>query len=165
MIPKALQKYLDKLELKPAALSHRTVYTAYDLAKTTKLKLQDIAKSMLIKVEPPFGDKKHKYLIAVVPASHQMDFKKLAKVLKVKKVSMAAESVMAKLYKVKPGAMTPFGPFHKKTPVIIDKALLKSKKIIARGGSFTESLVMSGKEFLKSTEGVVASFAQKAKKK
>ena len=164
MIPKKLQKYLEKIEVRPDAIVHRTVYTAYDLAKTTKVKLDSIAKTMLIKVEPVI-EKKHKYVIAVLPASHGVDFKKLAKVLKVKKVSLAAENVMSKLYKIKPGALTAFGPHHKGTLVIIDKALLKSKKIIARSGSFTDSLIMSAKDFSKASAGAVGSFAKKLKLK
>ena len=165
MIPKALQKYFENIKVKPQGIVHKTVFTAYDLAKTTKTKLETIAKTMLLKVEPPYGESKSKYIIAVLPASHNVDFKKLAKSLGVKKVAIAAEQAMVKLVKVKPGAMTAFGPYHKKTPVIIDKALLKSKKIIARGGSFTESVLMSARDFLKATEGAVATFAKKVRAK
>ncbi len=164
MIPKAVQKYLDKLGIMPEAVAHRTVFTAYDLAQTTGSKLEGIAKTILVKVEPHFGEKKSKYVIAVLPASHQMDFSKLKKFLKVKKVSIPKEEIMSKVYKVKVGALTAFGPIHKDTPVIIDKALLKSKKIMARSGSFTESLFMKGKDFLKATEGELAVFAKKVKK-
>ncbi len=164
MIPKPLQKYLTKLDVQADAVVHKTVYTAYDLAKTTKLKLESISKTILLKVEPHYGELKSKYVIAVLPASHQLDLKKLKKLLKVKKVSIPKEQVMAKLYKVKMGALTAFGPLHKQTPVIIDKALLKSKKILARSGSFTASLLMKGKDFVKASEGKVMIFAKKVKK-
>src|SRR5690242_5508459 len=103
MIPKNVQKHLDKLEVKADAVAHKTVYTAYDLAQTTGLKLESIAKNLLVKVEPYYGAAKSKFVIVVVPASHQLDFKKLAKTLKVKKVSIPKEAVMKQLYKVKPG--------------------------------------------------------------
>lgn len=164
MIPKSIQKYFEKIGISPDAIVHKKVFTAYDLAQTTKMKLEGIAKTILVKVEPHYGEAKSKFVIAVLPASHQMDFAKLKKFLKVKKVSIPKEGVMAKLYKVKVGAMTAFGPIHKQTPVIIDKALMKSKKIIARSGSFTESLLMKGKDFLKATQGELAVFAKKVKK-
>ena len=41
---------------------------------------------------------------------------------------------------------------------------VKSKKIIARSGSFTESLLMKGRDFLRATEGEIAVFAKKVKK-
>src|SRR3989338_11207400 len=141
MIPKSLQQYFKKHVVAAEAVAHKTVYTAYDLAQTTGIELARIAKAILVKVEPHYGEKKSKYVIAVLPASHQMDFAKLKKILKVKKVSIPKEAVMARLYKVKAGAMTAFGPLHKASPVIIDKPLMKSKKFIARSGSFTESLI------------------------
>lgn len=164
MIPKQIQKYLDKVEVEAEAIAHRTVFTAYDLAQTTGIKLEGIAKTILVKVEPFYGENKSKYVIAVLPASHQLDFAKLKKILKVKKVSIPKEGVMTKLYKVKAGALTAFGPVHRNTPVVIDKALMKSKKIVARSGSFTESLLMKGKDLLKATEGELAVFASKTKK-
>ena len=167
LIPKPLQKYLAKLDIKAEAVVHKTVFTAYDLAKTTALKLDDIAKTILLKVEPYYekDGKKFKYIIAALPASHQLDLAKLKKLLKVKKVSIPQEKVMAKLYKVKAGALTAFGKIHDETPVVVDKALLKSKKILARSGSFTASLFMKGKDFLKASEGKVMVFAKRSKKK
>ena len=103
-------------------------------------------------------------MIAVLPASHQLDFAKLKKVMGVKKVSIPKETVMTAVYKVKAGALTAFGPIHKETPVVIDKALMKSKIIVVRSGSFTESLLMKGKDFLKATKGELAVFAKRVKK-
>jgi len=165
MIPKVVQKYLGKVGAKAEAISHRTVYTAYDLAKTTGVKLEHVAKSILIKVEPPYGEGKARHVIAVLPASHHLDLKKLKAALKVKRVSIPKEGVMAKLFRMKPGAMTPFGELHRKTPVIIDRALTNAKHIIARSGSFCDSLRMPRKDFLKATAGVLANFAKKVKMK
>lgn len=163
MIPKSVQKHLDKLEVKAEAVAHKVVYTAYDLAQTTGLKVEGIAKNLLVKVEPYYGAAKSKYVIVVVPASHQLDFKKLAKALKVKKVSIPSETIMKNLYKIKPGAMTAFGAIHKNTPVIVDKQMLKAKKILTRSGSFTESLFLSAKDFVKAAQAEVHTFAVKTK--
>lgn len=165
MIPKPLQNYLKKIGVNAEAVAHKTVFTAYDLAQTTKFKLQDIAKTILVKVEPFYGEKKSKYVIAVLPASHQIDFAKLKKILHVKKVAIPKEQAMVKIYHIKAGALTPFGAIHKSTPVVIDRALLKSKKILVKSGSFTESLLIKGKDFIKATSGALAVFAKKAKKK
>ena len=164
MIPKSVQKYLEKIEVAAEAVAHKTVFTAYDLAQTTGMKLETIAKTILIKVEPHYGERRSKFVIAVLPASHQLDFAKLKKVMGVKKVSIPKETVMTAVYKVKAGALTAFGPIHKETPVVIDKALMKSKIIVVRSGSFTESLLMKGKDFLKATKGELAVFAKRVKK-
>lgn len=140
-IPKKLLNHLEKAKAKFDILEHRTVYTAYDLAKTTKSKLQEIAKTVLVKADK-------KYFLVVVPSHYQLDFTKLKKILKVKKVSMVKENEMKKKFKVKPGAITPFGTIHK-VEVIVDKTLLKLKDVILGGGSFTESIRMKIKDFMK----------------
>jgi len=122
-------------------LEHRTVYTAYDLAQTTKSKLQEIAKTVLVKADK-------QYYLVVVPSHYQLDFTKIKKLLKVKKVGMAKENEMKTKFKVKPGAITPFGTIHK-VEVIIDKSLLKLKDVILGAGSFTESIRMKIKDFMK----------------
>ena len=165
MIPKSLQQYFKKHGVAAEAVAHKTVYTAYDLAQTTGIELARIAKAILVKVEPHYGEKKSKYVIVVLPASHQLDFAKLKKILKVKKVSIPKEGVMAKLFRLRAGALTAFGPLHKSTPVVVDRALVKSKKILARSGSFTDSLLLGAKDFLKVSGGVLAGFATKAKRR
>ena len=140
-IPKKLLKHLEKTKTKFDVLEHRKVYTAYDLAQTTKSKLQDIAKTVLVKADK-------KYYLVVVPSHYQLDFTKIKKLLKVKKVGMAKENEMKTKFKVKPGAITPFGTIHN-VEVIIDKTLLKAKDIILGAGSFTESIRMKIKDFMK----------------
>jgi len=140
-IPKKLLNHLEKAKTKFDVLEHRTVYTAYDLAQTTKSKLQDIAKTVLIKADK-------NYYLVVIPSHYKLDFAKIKKLLKVKKVQMAKENEMKTKFKVKPGAITPFGTIHK-AEVIIDKTLLKAKDVIFGAGSFTESIRMKIKDFLK----------------
>ncbi|XOU94546.1 MAG: YbaK/EbsC family protein [Candidatus Kerfeldbacteria bacterium] len=158
-IPKKLLNHLDKAKAKFEVLEHKTVYTAYDLAKTTKSKLQEIAKTVLVKADK-------KYFLVVVPSHYQLDFSKLKKILKVKKVSMAKENEMKNKFKVKPGAITPFGTIHK-VEVIVDKTLLKLKDVVLGGGSFTDSIKMKIKDFMKVEEENVqaASVAKRDKTK
>ena len=132
-------------------VTHKVVYTAFDLAQTTKRKLSEIAKTVLVK-----GD--GKYFLIVVPANHLLDFTKIKKILGVKKVSMAKEGEMKTKFKVKPGAITPFGTIHK-VSVVIEKALLRTPKVLFGAGSFTESIVLKVKDFVKledATVGVVS---------
>lgn len=161
MIPKKLQTYLNKTATAAEAVTHRTVYTAYDLAQTTGIKLEHIAKTILVKIEPPYGGTGAKHIIAVLPASHQLDLKKLKEILRAKKISIADERVMSKLFKIKAGAITPFSAMHGNAPVFIDRALFKAKKIMARSGSFTDSLFVRPKDFIRVSGGSLASFAKK----
>jgi Ala-tRNA(Pro) deacylase len=143
-IPKKVLNHLDKNKIKYDVLEHKTVYTAYDLAQTMKRKLQEIAKTVLIKADKS-------YYLVVVPAHYKLDFAKIKKLLKAKKVQIAKEGEMKTKFKVKPGAITPFGTIHK-AGVVVDKALLKTRDVIFGAGSFTESIRMKAKDFLKVEE-------------
>lgn len=152
-ISKKLLNYLDKTKASYKTIKHKTVYTAYDLAQTLKAKLGEIAKTLVVKADKD-------YVLVVLPASHKLDLGKLKKVLRVKKIEIAKEKVMKIFFKVKPGAVVPFGILYN-VPVFVDKALLKAKKIIASAGTHEDSVVMTAKNFLKAVGGVLGDFGKK----
>lgn len=159
--PLILAKYLKKAGIKHNIFEHKTVYTAYDVAATMGKKLNEIAKSLLV-----VADKD--YYLAILPADHNLDFKKLAQLLsklagrKTKAVKIPGEEVMAKLLKVKAGAMSAFGGLYK-LPVVIEKKLAGAKKAIFSSGSFNHSVEMAVKDFIKLEKAVLGSFGIKKK--
>lgn len=153
-IPAKVTNFLKKQKIKHEVVGHRRVYTAYDLAQTMKKKLGDVSKTLVVKV-----DKGH--VILVLPASRQVDFKSLKKVLGAKKVDIDRENVMVKLFKVPAGALSPFHGVMAKLPVYIDKTLMKAQKTIIQAGSFEESVHIKTKDLLKSVEGKLANFSKK----
>lgn len=155
-IPAKVTNFLKKLKVKHEILSHRTVFTAYDLAQTLKKKLGEVAKTLVVKV-----DKGH--ALVVLPASHQVDFKALKKVTGAKKVDIDRENMMTKLFRVKPGAISPFHGVLHKLPVYVDRALMRVPKAVVQAGSFSQSLHMKTKDLLKAVEGKLGSFAKKRK--
>ncbi|MBU0612508.1 YbaK/EbsC family protein [Patescibacteria group bacterium] len=152
-IPKKLITYLEQNKIKYEILEHRTVYTAFDLASTLKLKLSEIAKTLVIKADK-------EYYLVVLPAHYRLELTKLKKVLNVKKISIANENVMQKVFNVKPGAITPFGSIHK-TQVVIDRSLLKSPRVLMGSGSFSESVAMKIKDFTKLEEPIEGVFGKR----
>lgn len=155
-IPAKVQTYLQKLNIKHDVVEHKTVFTVYDLAQTTKEKLNTIVKTLLVK-----ADKEYK--LVVLPAHRRLNIDALKKLLGAKKVSIAKESDMAKEMKVKPGALTPFGKLHK-LGVVVDKGLLKMQKGLFGAGSFTESVRMKIKDYIKAEDPTVGNISEKAKK-
>ena len=160
-VAKPLLKYLDKAEIKYEIVPHKKVYTAYDLAQTLGEKLDGIAKTLLLKVELPKVDKKGKYYILVIPASYRANFQKIKKALKAKKVEMAVEKTLKKL-KLNPGAITPFGGYHK-LEILLDKALLKSQKVLASAGAHTEALRVKVRDLHEKEHATLGQFGDKAK--
>ncbi|MCU0679559.1 MAG: YbaK/EbsC family protein [Planctomycetes bacterium] len=158
-LPEKLKAYLDKAGVNYDILEHRTVYTAFDAAATMKKKLSEVAKSLLVKAD-------RDYFLVLVPADNNIDFKKLGTCIgmqtgkKIKVVKIPGEQIMAELLKVKAGAMSAFGGFHK-LPVVVDKALFKAKKAIFSSGSFNHSVVMAVKDFINLEKAGQGSFGVK----
>jgi len=156
-IPKKVEDYLNKANKAFETVSHKTVYTAYDLAKTLKKDLKSIAKALLVRAD-------NEYVIVVLPSSSRINLQKLKTALKAKKVTIPGEKVMKEAFKVKPGAITAFGGLHK-VKTVVDKGLIKTKDVIVQAGSFTDSVRIKVKDFIDMEEAAILNFAEKAKYK
>ena len=168
MINKKLIKILEESGKNYKVIEHKIVYTAYDVAQTLKIKLNTIAKSLLVKTNKPLEHGKKPYAIVVVPADKNLDLKKLAKVmttkeLRITKVDIPKEGVMKSQFKVKPGTMSAFSSIYK-IPVFVDKTL-KGEAIFS-SGSFNQSIKMKVLDFIKLENAKVGIFsvAKKIKK-
>ena len=160
-IPAKLLTYLDKVGIKHEILEHRTVYTAYDAAATMKKKINEIAKSLLVKADKD-------YYVVVLPADNNLDFDKLGKTIsketgkKVKSVKIPGEKIMQTVFKIKAGTMSAFGGIYKLS-VIVDKNLMKVKKAVFSSGSYNHSIEVLTKDFIKIEEALLGSFGIKKK--
>jgi len=168
MIPKKLTKLLEDSNLKHEIINHRTVYTAYDVAQTLHIKLNQIAKSLLVKINKPLEHGQKPYAIVIVPADKNIDLNKLPRVmttkeLRITKVSIPKENVMKDQFKVKPGTMAAFGSLYK-LPIFVDKSLMGD--CIFSSGSFSQSIKMKVTDFIKLEQAKMGIFsvAKKIKK-
>lgn len=153
-VPARLQAYLKQRQVEHQVVPHRKVFTAYDLGQTLRVKLEEIAKTLLVKADK-------QYHLVVLRASDRLDLKKLQKLLVAKKVTIAREQDMAREMKVKPGALTPFGGSHK-LPVVVERGLLKAQRALFGSGSFEHAIKMKVKDFLKIESPTLGSFGQKS---
>jgi len=184
----SVTKLLDAAKVKYKTIEHRVVFTAHDVSATTKKKLSEIAKVVLVKVDGTqpviastetlrgarqpqskkiasgtFAMTKGTYFVLIVlPAGKYVDFKGIKKALKAKKVSMASEKDITKYLKTKVGLLHPFGSAYN-LQTLLDKGMGKTKKMIASAGSYTHSLELSLKDFEKLTRPLKGAFS-KAKK-
>ena len=160
-LPAKLVKYLEKAGIKHDILEHRTVYTAIDAANTMRKKMGEIGKSLLVKADKD-------YFLVLLPADHNLDFEKLKKLIgkqrqkEVKVLKIPGEKIMETIFKVKSGAMSAFGSLHK-VPVVMEKKLHDTKKIVLSSGSFNHSIEMAAKDFAKLEDAILGSFGVKKK--
>lgn len=154
-VPSKLATALKTWRVQHEVVPHRTVFTAYDLAQTLRVRLEEIAKTLLVKAGK-------QYHLVVLRASDRLDLKKLGKLLGANSVSIAREGDMVKTMKVKPGAITPFGSLHGLS-VVMERGLLKTKQALFGSGSFEHAVKMSVKDYVKHEQPTVGSFGVGAK--
>lgn len=159
---KKLKNFLDRQKTKYKLTRHRTVYTAYDAAKTQGIELKQVAKTLLIKAD-------NKYIFAVLPASKKLDLQKLKKAVnkyfektkekKAKKLQIASERQIVKNFTKGKGALPSFGSLYR-CQTFVDKSLLRNKKINLNAGSFEESLEMTSAMYKRIEKPQEASFGR-----
>jgi Ala-tRNA(Pro) deacylase len=159
-IPKEVRKYLDKRGVKYEVVPHRKVFTAYDLAQTLGEKLDKVAKTLLLTVELPELKTRGRYYIVAVPASYKVELDRVKKSLKATKVGIAPEEVMRKLGIV-PGTLSPFAALHE-LELLLDKALLRSKDVLVRAGSLTESIRIRSRDLHKMERAMAGVFGKRS---
>jgi prolyl-tRNA editing enzyme YbaK/EbsC (Cys-tRNA(Pro) deacylase) len=161
-LPKPLARLLEDAGAKYEVVDHKTVYTAYDLAQTMKVDLASVAKNLLVRasIKTPLTKKPiDTHVVVVVAANQRLDMDKLKKALKAESVKFVDEKGMVKLG-MEPGALTPFGALREFS-VLMDKGLLKAKKLVGGCESFEESLVMTPKELVKVARPMLAAIGVK----
>ncbi len=162
-IPKKVLDHLKKSGIDHEILEHKTVYTAVDAALTMRKKLEEIAKSLLVKADKD-------YFLVLLPANYNLDLEKLKKVISkshqkdIKIVKIPGEKIVENTLKVKAGTISAFGSLYK-IPVIVEKKLEKLKKGIFSAGSFNHSVELIVNDFIKLEKAISGSFAKKKKMK
>jgi Ala-tRNA(Pro) deacylase len=156
-----LKNYLAKNKIRYQLAEHKKVYTAFNEAETQHLKTKEVAKTVLVKAD-------NNYALVVVPAAKYVDFNKVKKALASakggsasggKKVSMAKESDIAKVLKTKVGLIHPFGTLYK-LPVLLDNVLAKQKEFSTSAGSYTESVEIKTKDYMKLIQPIIGKFVK-----
>jgi len=153
-IPKKVINFLEKGKVKYEAIGHRTVYTAFDKAKTLKRgplaggwrvgrsPEKMVGKTLILKTDG-------KLAMVLIPANKNLDKEKIKKLLKAKKVELVSERLIKNKFKgVKVGAIPPFGNLWG-LRTFIDNSLMREKEIILNGGDYSFSIKLKSKEIKK----------------
>ena len=122
MISKKILDHLKKKKYKFEIIEHKTTYTAFDTAQTTrrkekKIKPEEIVKALVVKADK-------NYFLALVPATKKLDKKKLSKLAGAKSLDLAKEAWMKKNLPGKVGAIPPFRELVK-LDIFIDAILAR----------------------------------------
>ena len=155
MPAKQLKDLLDSHNVKYVTITHSTAYTAQEIASLAHVRGDEFAKTVVVRIDGEM-------VMAVLPASHQVDLALLKAAAKGKKIALASEiDFRDKFPECEVGAMPPFGQLYG-MPVFVDESLTRDKEIAFNAGTHHELIRLSYDDFAKLAQPTVARFSTAA---
>jgi Ala-tRNA(Pro) deacylase len=149
---KRLKDYLEKNRVRCEKGYHQEVYTAQEIAAAQHVPGKEMAKVVMVKADG-------KMVMLVLPASFQVDMKKLKAALQCKKVGMAKEKEFEELFPdCEIGAMPPFGNLYN-LEVWVDRVLTEDPSIVFQAGSHVETLKIKYSDYARLVSPKVGDFS------
>jgi len=150
-ISEKLRAFLQESKVRYTTAKHPVAYTAQEIAAAQHVPGRQLAKSVLVNTD-------REPVLAVLPAVHLIDLKKLKALLGVGKVTIAKEAdIKQRFPDVEVGAMSPFGNLYG-VRVVADKGLGEAAEIVFNGGSHTETIKMRYGDFATLVKPKVGAF-------
>ena len=150
-------KFLDYNKIKYKIIKHNKVNTCKEQAVAAKIKVKQIAKSLIFKVS------KNKFILAIGPGNKSFSTKGLSKHLNFELV-LAKPNEVKKIANCDPGAVYPLGNLMK-LKTYLDADFLKNNKIYFSPGSHNDTIEISKQDFLKIVNPEIINFRIKKESK
>ncbi|MBI3010788.1 MAG: YbaK/EbsC family protein [Candidatus Omnitrophica bacterium] len=148
-----LEQFLRENRVKFLVMQHSLAYTAQEIAAAVHVSGKQMAKCVLVRTHQNGA-------LAVLPATHRVDFKKLKSLLRAKTVSIATEEEIKQRFPdVEVGAMSPFGNLYQ-VPVILEKTLADAEEFVFNAGSHTDTITMRAQDVIALVKPVIGIFGQ-----
>jgi Ala-tRNA(Pro) deacylase len=152
MPTRKLREFLDAQGAAYVAISHAIAYTAKEIAALTHISNQELAKTVIVKIDGELA-------MAVLPASYEVDLSSLRAATGARSLSLAKESEFKDRFpECEIGAMPPFGNLYGMA-VYVDESLTKDKDIAFNAGSHNELLQVSYADFERLVKPKVLKFS------
>jgi Ala-tRNA(Pro) deacylase len=149
-----LKRFLDDNGIKYVSIQHSAAYTAQEVAALAHIPGEELAKTVMVKID---GD----LSMAVVPASHQVDFERLREAAGAEQVELASEDEFKGCFPAcDVGAMPPFGNLYD-MPVYCSNALSEDLEIAFSAGSHSELIRLAYADYEQLVQPEIASFSKR----
>jgi len=153
---KKLKDFLESKNIKYVSIRHSPAYTAQEIAATAHIPGKELAKTVMIKIDGQMA-------MAVLPASHQVNFKLLKEVSGAREIRLATEEEFKDIFPdCEIGAMPPFGNLYG-MEVYVAESLAEDKEIAFKAGFHSELIKLAYQDFEKLVKPKVANFSSKIK--
>jgi len=135
-----LKELLDNRQARYVAIAHTPAYTAQEIAARAHIPGQELAKTVIIKVDG-------KIAMAVLPANFKVDFDQLKRALGTDDVELAREEEFKYLFpECEIGAMPPFGNLFGMETYVAE-CLTRDEHIAFNAGTHRELIRLPYKEY------------------
>lgn len=135
-----LKEFLDSNDVRYVSIQHSRAFTAQEVAASAHIRGRDMAKTVIVKLDGEFA-------MAVLPASHHVDFDHLKEGTGATTVQLATEKEFKDLFPgCEVGAMPPFGSLYGMQTWVAE-ALADNDEIAFNAGTHTEVIRMSYADF------------------
>lgn len=149
-----LKQFLDDHEIKYVVISHSLAYTAQGVAAVSHVPGKELVKTVVVKLDGKFA-------MVALPASRQIDLKRLKEAAHAKTVGLASElEFKSRFPDCETGAMPPFGNLYG-MEVFADETLAQDPEIAFNAGSHLELIRLAWSDFEKLVQPSVVQVAAK----
>jgi len=156
MVTSKVKEFLDSTDIHYKNINHPLAFTAQETAASIHIKGREFAKTVMIKIDGQFA-------MAVLPASHRIDFELMKSILDAGEVKLCTETEFwNKFPDCEAGAMPPFGKLYD-MDVYMTKSLLNNKEVFFNAGSHTDAIELTMDEFNRIVSPIVLDFTKKIK--
>ncbi len=151
----SIKYFLQRREVPFEIVEHAETFGAQRLAQALHVPGREVAKTVLLR-----ADHDYRYILAVLPATHHIDFAALRTLLGGATVELATEIEMAERFPdCAFGVLPPFGS-HYGAQTIVDQSLAADEYIAFECDKHTEAIRMKYSDFYNFEHPLVARFAE-----
>lgn len=149
-----VSEFLGQHQVPFEILKHEDVFSAQRLAHELHVSGRNVAKTVLLRANHGF-----EYILAVLPATMEVDLTELSRLLAHSEIALATEIEMSERFPdCDLGVLPPFGSqYGLKT--MMDESLAQSESIIFESNSAQEAIRMKLDDFMRLEEPLLLRFA------
>lgn len=147
-----IRKFLQTKGIEYHLMRHAPVYTSEEAARVRGVDAKSGVKALILKVQWDT------FIMALVPGDKRIDLKKLAKILGVKKLSLAEPNEALKATGCEIGFVHPFGNIAG-LQTYMDREILKNERVEFSAGLHTVSISISTRDLVNAIEPHIEDFS------
>ncbi len=153
----SMKQFLQRRRVPFEAIEHPEAFDAQHLAQALHTPGREVAKTVLLR-----ADHNYSQVVAVLPATHRIDFEALSTFLGGTSLELATEVEIAeRCADCEFGVLPPFGS-HYGAQTIVDQSLTQDEYISFESDSHTEAIRMKYSDYYDFEHPLVARFARPA---